>query len=475
MVRKTLFCIVLLMFLAAPSAPAMRWMPGGIHVHSTYSSGAESLPELAERAASLGLKYLVVTDHDLVIMSYGIWPLRNLIAKSYENPSVIQAGPARFLAEIDMLNSRQNDVLLIPGVQSTPHYRWEGRPYPLGELTSLDARKEILVLGLDKPEDYLGLPVIHNRRAFGQVTLLDPRLLVLAAAFGLGLFMLLAPRTFKVLGLVIMAASGALIVNAAWLAPSPYDQYHDYGPAPYQLLIDYVNLKGGLTFWAHPESNYATAGRRLGPITMRTGKYPDALLETHGYTGFEAVYADRYTMQEPGREWDIALAGYLGGQNARPAVAIAGLDYHKQTKGGTRLDELQTLVYAEARSKEAILNALSRGRAVAMRQGVETGLELKDFTAASQGETAGVGQTLAAAAPVTITISAAGLGEKETEVKGWLIRQGRVMERFVATTPFELSFTDQTGLAPGEKTYYRLNLEASGGVIVTNPIFVRGR
>ena len=60
-------------------------LAGVIHVHSTYSSGRYSIEELVAKAGEKHLEVLVLTDHDLVAMEYGLFPFRNLIKKREAN------------------------------------------------------------------------------------------------------------------------------------------------------------------------------------------------------------------------------------------------------------------------------------------------------------------------------------------------------------------------------------------------------
>jgi len=102
---------------------------GVIHVHSTFSSGRYSIEELVAKAGEKHLEVLVLTDHDLVAMEYGLFPFRNLIKKRVEKKSVSLAGPQMYLSEIQRLNKQQQSVLIIPGVQSSPFYYWKGNPF----------------------------------------------------------------------------------------------------------------------------------------------------------------------------------------------------------------------------------------------------------------------------------------------------------------------------------------------------------
>ena len=54
-------------------------VPGVIHVHTTFSSGDYSLEQLVDMAKQKGIEVLIPTDHDLVAMEYGIFPLQNIL------------------------------------------------------------------------------------------------------------------------------------------------------------------------------------------------------------------------------------------------------------------------------------------------------------------------------------------------------------------------------------------------------------
>ena len=126
--------IMVIIGLGGGSASAAEYMQlsGVIHVHSTFSSGKYSIGELASRAENKNLEVLILTDHDQVVMEYGLFPFRNLIKRREERPSVLLAGPENYLAEIERLNRQQQAVLIIPGVQSSPFYYWTGSPFGKG-------------------------------------------------------------------------------------------------------------------------------------------------------------------------------------------------------------------------------------------------------------------------------------------------------------------------------------------------------
>src|SRR5580658_1211361 len=47
-----------------PSADGMRWLAGDLHSHTVHSDGVLTVPELARFAASRGLDFLAITDHN---------------------------------------------------------------------------------------------------------------------------------------------------------------------------------------------------------------------------------------------------------------------------------------------------------------------------------------------------------------------------------------------------------------------------
>jgi len=67
-------------------------LPGVIHVHSSFSSGQYSIGELVSRAGNKGLEVLILTDHDQVVMEYGLFPFRNLIKRRETVGSAGRAG-----------------------------------------------------------------------------------------------------------------------------------------------------------------------------------------------------------------------------------------------------------------------------------------------------------------------------------------------------------------------------------------------
>ncbi|MEE2833029.1 MAG: hypothetical protein VYD18_11785, partial [Candidatus Latescibacterota bacterium] len=54
------------------SSPNYLRLRAAIHIHTTYSTGDESLRDIAEQARERGIDVLVVTDDDLLRVSFGL-------------------------------------------------------------------------------------------------------------------------------------------------------------------------------------------------------------------------------------------------------------------------------------------------------------------------------------------------------------------------------------------------------------------
>ena len=106
---KTTATILIAFFLFTGTATAAEYsqLAGIVNVHTTASSGLYSMEALTTMAREMGLDVLVLTDHDLVLMEYGIFPFRNLIKKRMERNSILRFGPEKYLSMISHINQRQ--------------------------------------------------------------------------------------------------------------------------------------------------------------------------------------------------------------------------------------------------------------------------------------------------------------------------------------------------------------------------------
>ena len=231
--------------------------------------------------------------------------------------------------------------------------------------------------------------------------------------------------------------------------------------------------KGGLIFWLHPESNFGLQGERHGPVRFRTPHYADDLVNTFGYTGFEALYGDTVTMTDPGRQWDAILGQYCRGERERPVWAFAGVDFHGDRRGEA-LDEFQTVFWLKEKTQDAVLDALRSGRHYAVRKGRGGRLVLEAFSVGEEDSknTAISGESLAFRGNPVVRGRLSDSRGDRYQVRLRLIRSGKVFQEMDGTLPMAFEIRD----APpgGKKAYYRLEAVARGrGELLSNPIFVQ--
>lgn len=219
-----------------------------MHIHSSYSGGknGKSITEIVSEARSKGIDAVILTDKDVLKWEYGIWPLSNLLKFSYSLPSVLSVGPQKYFDNVRSVEKAFPGMIVIPGVESAPFYYWKGSPFN-GTLEMIGWHKHMLVFGMDKADDYINLPVVENHSAGSfNILLLWPVLLLVAA---------LTVNMKKAARIVIAVAALVFLINNYPFRHFEFNIYSgDQGEKPYQKLIDYVNSRGGLIFWAHPEA-----------------------------------------------------------------------------------------------------------------------------------------------------------------------------------------------------------------------------
>ena len=469
-----IFSLYLIIGISSGRASAGEYiqLPGVIHVHSTFSSGKYSIGELVSRAENKDLEVLILTDNDQVVMEYGLFPFRNLIKRKEQRPSVLLAGPENYLAEIERLNRQQQSVLIIPGVQSSPFYYWTGDPFGQG-LTAYDFRKEVLIIGMSNPDDYYDLPLLHGRSSTRYIEDLLPVFLIFLTAFLLSIYLIYQKGQMGLCGLLLAIFSLAMMVDQHPFKSSRFDPYHgDQGEAPFQVAIDYARSRGGMVFWAHPESNYSEDGVEIGPVKLMTAHYPEALIESERYTGFSALYGDTITATRAGMHWDRVLMDYCSGRRAEPVWGIAGSDFHGD-KDGVGLDSFQTVFLVQNRGRKEVLTALERGRIYAVSKTAGFRLSLDQFQIKDDetGKRAILGEELRLEHTPVVEgrLSATDGGHYSVAVS--IIRGGKPIWSFEGETPLNFQFVDPVQWSG--KTFYRLDVSGrAAGHLLSNPIFV---
>jgi len=310
------------------SAADYQQVVGLTDLRTTFSDGSYNIEELVLMAKQRGFSVVFINDHDRMAMEYGIPPFRNLLRKRNELNSINQQGADRFIQAIREAEKKYPGMIIVPGSETVPFYYWSGNLLT-GTLTANDHEKRLLTVGMENPEDYENLPILHNGFSLQYARSFLPEILFFSISLIAGIFMLRWRGIMRITGVVIAILSIAFILNSNGFRSSPFNQYQgNQGIAPYQLLIDYVNSRGGMTFWNYPETK--SGMRKLGPIRVSTLPYPAAVQESNFYTGFSALYGENITLTEPGNIWDTTLKEYCAGYRDRPPWGIAAADFHSE-------------------------------------------------------------------------------------------------------------------------------------------------
>ncbi len=450
-------------------------VPGLMDLRTDFSDGSHTLEYLIQLARKRGFDVLFITDHDRKVLEYGIRPYQHILKKRVEKPSINKSKAERYLSMIQAVSKKYPDMMLIPGAESAPFYYWRGS-YFKKNLTVCDRERHLIIVGLEKPEDFEELPILHNgfstRYLSSRISLGFFLILIPLAA---GIFLITKKGILRWSGIVLSLLSLLLLINNQPFRSSPYDQYHGYqGIKPYQLLIDYVNSRGGMVFWNHPETKSGLG--KIDFVFKDTPPYPQALIESKNYTGFAALYGENISITEPGHAWDKVLMEYCSGQRINAVWGISSADFHQEGAAGEKLGNFPTVFLVKHKSKQDILDALRKGRMYAYRGDVSLPrLILQDFsiTGADTSLKGIMGEEiqLKGSAEINIHITTSN-PEEGHAVEVRLIREEKLLKTFSGKTPLILNYVDEF-FEPSKKTYYRLDVkDKKNRIIVSNPIFV---
>ncbi len=484
---RALVVVALAIGLLVTGAAAGEWerLPAVVHVHSTLSTGEQSIDQLARAARGEGIGALLLVENYLLRVEYGLAPFRALTRVVHEEPSVMRAGLERYLGEVARARVGHPEVVLVPGVEVIPHQHWSGSPLARSMMLH-NTQKNLLVFGVTDPAALRSLPASGNpnTRGYAWQSLVDalPALLIVP-----GLAMLVAGRVRRVrVGRAIvverrrpwLSAGALIVVGAATLVRAwpftvdTYPPWQDFGVAPHQALIDHVDRLGGASVWSFPEA--ADEGRRSIAgvrISWRTDPYPDDLMRTFRYTAFGAIYAQSTRFEQAGGRWDRLLVEYAAGERSRPAWGLGEAGLHA-TAGGKALGGIQTVFLVKDRSEAAVLDALKRGRLYALQRLREGALELTDWSVAGADATAISGETLRVAEGKTIEVRIAvdATGSGADGIRVTLVRNGAVLDGWSGVRSVRATHQE---VFDGRPLVFRI--DAHGRTphrILSSPIFV---
>jgi len=371
---------------SSDSRPSTTAVPAraAIHVHSSFSNGEYDILELARMAATESVEVLILTDSFLTTVNYGLWPLDRLGIDGLNRmvrPGVLDHGVDRYLAAVREASETYPNLVIVPGVEVAPHYRWVGRPWDRLELHGFD--HHLWVVGLDA-DALRNLPVIGNETWSN--TRFRPSRLALPMGMlviGCAVLLWLRNRNRRRWPVYLFLAATLLIAVNHW----PYGVLGDPSsrdPAErlqaHQRLIDYVRVEGGLVYWSYPEAEYGDV--LAGGAVMISAAHPEDLLATRRYHGFEGLYGDEISATRPGREWDQALLEVLDGRRDHPPGVVTGIDFHKRRKNGDGWDTLtggRTVLHLETFDVAGVLKALRTAQGYCTFQGETERFRLDRF------------------------------------------------------------------------------------------------
>jgi hypothetical protein len=454
----------------------MERVSGAVHLDTSISDGVLSPEEMVKKVKGTGLKVAIITDKDNMKVEYGISPLRKIIKRIEEKNSIMTFGAKKYLDIVEDIAKQNPDMTIIAAVEAIPFYYWDGS-YLDHDLKLINFHKHLLVIGLETPEDLEGIPSTgyNNPMVFDMRCLLNiwPVLLIPA-----GLWLALyrkkelvklrmisftkERRPFRILGVIILLAGILFLINNIPFCAPLYDQYHgDIGSLPYQNLIDYVDKKGGMVFWAHPDIE---GKHELNGIEIYTSPYYKELLETFNYTGFSAFIEGMKYSGKPGGIWDMTLKQYINGRRQKPVWAIGELDY----KEGPWMGETQTVFLVDGNNRAEILKAMHGGRMYAVQGELKPVLEAFQIWDDEHGIWAEMGGKATVSSVVRLKIKLHLSEEDKRSTRLRVIREGIVIKEISIDSSLDIELTDDY-FRSGERTYYRIDID---GRLISNPIFV---
>lgn len=453
-------------------AEDVRPLTAVVHVHTGVSDGVWTAKDVAAEAQRCGAEVVLFADSLLERWEFGLPPFRRVIRRVFEESSVLTWGAAPYVESIETLTHDMPKVLCIPGVNVAPFYRWTDIPV-LRHGTLEQWHRQLLVFGLHDPRALTEIPAVSNAHGAWWTVLRHPWTLwpvLLIVLGGLG-WRNAYPGAWARTRYAVLIGVGLLcLANADLTGTSAFHPYQrDPRGRPYQDVIDYVTRHGGVVLWSHPglESHGTFHG-----IPVETPAYTDLLFETRGYLGFGMNYAAYLQFAEPGQGWDQLLLQYCRGTRAQPVWLLGESAFHDASRP---LTYVQTVLYATARTEDAVLAAMRGGRMYAQFNPSEhPDLVLSAYTIVDEAtqRSAGMGETLDTSGPVRIELAGAHQPEGEP-MDVTVIRNGAVVYTTqLADAPFTLQWRDPA--PPSTRGYYRVMLRrGTNSRLVTNPTFVQ--
>ncbi|MBT6595749.1 MAG: hypothetical protein HOB34_06590 [Nitrospina sp.] len=445
---------------------------GVADIKTNFSEGCSSIKDLASQAERQKIDVILFADYARNSMEFGVKPFERIFKNTIPGPSVLDRGVGGYLSEIKENDRQFERTLLIPGVETIPFYFWSGSNYDKN-LTAHNWDKHLLVFGMESAQDFEQLPLPNSNFSKKYTEEFLNNFIIVGF-----IFMVMVGAVYKgyfrKITVPLMLLFALLTLNNHPFQSSPFDPYHgDRGMKPYQNLIDFATAKGALVFWNHMEIDSGISQK--GTTVLETLPYPDDLLNTQNYTGFQAVGDKPIRQTDPGQQWDQVLMEYLHGEREHPVWGFGGNDYFCEEQKGDRLGSVRTIFLVRERNNGTVLDAMKSGRMYAVRQADANRLSLDEFVVEDQkaGNQITMGQELVATdfPAVKLKLRSVQGGNKTAQIQ--IIRNGVLVKGETVSLPYELTWRD-VGIDRKEPVYYRIKAMVSPtDYLVSNPIFVK--
>jgi len=224
-----------------------------------------------------------------------------------------------------------------------------------------------------------------------------------------------------------------------------------------QRTLNYIKEHNLISYWAHPEASDHHEFTYLNQnFRVQTEPYPHLLKNTYGYNGFGGVYQDRTTLTDPGSEWDQILIRELNNKTITPVWCFGEMLYHHEGQAGKKLGDVETVVWANEKTSDAILDSIRKGYFYARVNHGNQKLILQEWQARWN--------------PNGTDVSLFATSNTGPEpVRILLISNGTVIKDILTNTPIALEFNHEHSYP---KAYYRAVITGQHPLkLVTNPIF----
>jgi hypothetical protein len=487
---RSLFFLLLFSVQGNASQQELKQYSAAIHVHSSFSNGEYEILELARFAKERNIDVLALTDSFLTSVTYGIWPFDRIGLEGINKRvrlGVRDHGVDRYFEAVREAQRQFPDLVILPGVEVTPHYYWTGLPWTGLKLYDFD--HHFTIFGLTE-QQIANLPVIGNEK-WGN-TQRDWTLIAVPLAILLGGMLLLywgtqdkiQIRQYTIVRRHRHWATGTVLLLFSFLLlwnNYPFGKFGDphsgrSDTVPFQGVIDYVRNRGGIIYWSYPEAVYPNVIEGGG--TMVSEPHSEDLILTDGYHGFEGIYGNRISATRPGNVWDMVLMRYIDGWRRTAPRVITGIDFHYfKGPGGSwyDLNGGQTFFLMEEKSHPAVLDALRKGSGYATFQEPAEELRLYDFSVETfYGVKAFQGDEVEGEAPVRVHIDLDWAQDPPANNQPFqleLIRNAEVVLKVKQFLPIEFTTTEE--LQSG-RHYFRIRAAWPSKIyeVLSNPIFV---